>query len=110
MDNDFTSSSASCNEQAQTAVTLDLEVETAIGKATFSTDVAQALKNALIAGGFSFCASPRGLKNKRRLQSVPILIGDVAVVEDEAGKSKRKDEGYRRCPGSPCSFFSLSRS
>lgn len=77
--------SVGCDEQRQTVVSLDLEVETVIGKATFSNEVVKALKAAL-SDEYSFCDFPR--RKRRNLEEqVPILVGDVVVVE-EAGKPK----------------------
>jgi hypothetical protein len=83
VDDDF-ASNVGCDEQLQTTVTLDLEIETAVGKATFTTEVAKALEDAL-SDEYSFCDFTR--RKKRQLMESPILVGDVTVAE-EAGKSE----------------------
>jgi len=67
-----------CDEQIQSVVTLLLEVETAIGKESYTNDVADALKKAL-ANEYDSCAFPR-----RRLEDgVSILLGDVTLTEEQ---------------------------
>ena len=72
-----------CDEQTQTVFSFDLEVETAIGKTTFSDDLIQALNNAL-AAEYSFCSPQRS--NERKLEDASFLLGDITVIESTTGK------------------------
>lgn len=70
-----------CDGQVETVVSLGLEVDTAVGKSTFTTEITRALKEALKVD-YSFCDSLR----RRDLEQASMPIGDVSIVE-EAGKT-----------------------
>jgi hypothetical protein len=73
-----------CDEQFQTAVSLKLDVDTAIGKTAFSDDLIQALNNALSAE-YSFCSSRR--LGERYLDNQDYMLGEIAILETSDGTS-----------------------
>lgn len=76
---DTTMPRVGCDEQIQSVVTFVLEVETAIGKESYTDDVADALKKAL-ANEYDSCAFPR-----RQLEDgVSILLGAVIITDKQS--------------------------